>query len=371
MKIGIDCRMYSIHFTGIGRYVYELVSYLEKNDLENEYVLFFNEPNFSDYIPPNERFKKVLVNARHYSYKEQFVFLYKLYKENLDLMHFTHFNAPIFYKRPSVVTIHDLTISFYPGKKLTKPHHRLAYNLTVKNITKRAEKIIAVTKHTKKDLIEVLNVPEDKIEVIYEGLNKNDFFIAGKEDIEKLKMKFDLKKDYIFYVGVLREHKNLLRLITAYNELLKEGVIDLDLVIAGKEDVYFEIRNTIINEGLQKNVRLLGFVQEQDLNILYSGAKAVAYPSLYEGFGLPILEAMAHKVPLACSNFSCLPEIAGKDGAIFFNPLSIESIKNSLKEVLTNEELREKLIENGLKRVDDFSWEKMGGEILALYNSLK
>ena len=362
--------MYSTHFTGIWRYVYELVSYLESHDTKNEYVLFFNEPHFSNYNVPNERFKKVLVNAKHYSYKEQTVFLYKLYKEKLDLMHFTHFNAPLFYFRPSIVTIHDLTLSFYPGKKMTKHHHRLAYNLTIKNITKRAVKIIAVSAHTKKDIIEILNVPEEKIEVVYEWINKSDFFEASPEEIEKLKLNFNLKKDYIFYVWVLREHKNLLRLIKAYSELLKEWE-DIDLVIAWKEDVYLEVRNTIINEKLQKNVHLLGFVSEYDLNVLYSGARAMVYPSLYEGFWLPVLEAMAHSVPVACSNISSLPEIAGENGVVLFNPLSIESIKKWIKEVINNKTLRKKLVENWLKRIKDFSWEKMWEQILNIYNKIE
>ncbi|EKD66217.1 MAG: glycosyl transferase, group 1 [uncultured bacterium (gcode 4)] len=370
MKIWIDCRMYSTHFTGIWRYVYELVSYLESHDTKNEYVLFFNEPHFSNYNVPSVRFKKVLINAKHYSYKEQTIFLYKLYKEKLDLMHFTHFNAPLFYFRPSIVTIHDLTLSFYPGKKMTKHHHRLAYNLTIKNITKRAVKIIAVSAHTKKDIIEILNVPEEKIEVVYEWINKSDFFEASADEIEKLKLNFNLKKDYIFYVGVLREHKNLLRLIKAYSELLKEWE-DIDLVIAWKEDVYLEVRNTIINEKLQKNVHLLGFVSEYDLNVLYSGARAMIYPSLYEGFWLPVLEAMAHSVPVACSNISSLPEIAGENWAVLFNPLSIESIKSGIKEVINNKTLRKRLIENWLKRINDFSWEKMWEQILNLYNKIE
>jgi glycosyltransferase involved in cell wall biosynthesis len=120
------------------------------------------------YNSPNKNFKKVLANTRHYSVKEQTIFLYKLYKENLDLMHFTHFNAPIFYFKPSIVTIHDLTLSFYPGKKMTKFYHRFAYGLSIKSITKKAKKIIAVSRYTKKDIIEVLNVPEDKIEIVYE-----------------------------------------------------------------------------------------------------------------------------------------------------------------------------------------------------------
>lgn len=363
--------MYSINFTWIWRYVYELVSYLEKNDTQNEYVLFFNEPNFSSYISPNERFKKVLANAKHYSYKEQTLFLYKLYKEKLDLMHFTHFNAPFFYFKPSIVTIHDLTLSFYPWKKMTLPHHRLAYNVIIKSITKRAKKIIAVSIYTKKDIVEILNIPEDKIDVIYEWLNKKDFFLASNEVIEKLKLKNDIKKDYLLYVWVLREHKNLLKMINAYSELLKDWKIDLDLVIVWKEDVYSEIRNTIINKWLQKNVRLLGFIAQEELNILYSWAKALVYPSLYEWFWLPILEAMAHKLPITCSNFSCLPEIAWENWAVFFNPLSIESIKKSLIEIIFNDDLRENLIKNWLKRVDDFSWDKMWSEILALYENFQ
>lgn len=370
MKIWIDCRMYSPNFTWIGRYVYELVKYLAENDTKNEYVLFFNEPNYSNFEIPNSRWKKVLVNARHYSYKEQTIFLYKLLKEKLDLVHFTHFNAPILYRLPSIVTIHDLTLSFYPGKKMTKLHHRLAYNLTIKSITKNAKKIIAVSHHTKKDIVEILNIPEEKIEVVYEWVNRENFFIASSEQIEKMKLKFDIKNDYIFYVWVLREHKNILRLMKAYKELIDEWLDNVDLVIAWKEDVYMEIRNYIIKEKLQKNIRLLWFVNEEDLNILYSWAKLVAYPSLYEWFGLPVLETMAHRIPLVCSNFSSLPEIAWENGAIFVNPLSIESIKKWVLEWLNNEELRNKLIENGIRRVEEFRWEKMWEEILSLYNNL-
>jgi alpha-1,3-rhamnosyl/mannosyltransferase len=122
---------------------------------------------------------------------------------------------------------------------------------------------------------------------------------------------------------------------------------------------------------LQKHVKLLWFVSDEDLNALYSWAKAVVYPSLYEWFWLPVLEAMWHGIPLACSNLSCLPEIAWENWAVFFNPLSIEGIKDGIKEVVYNEKLREKLIKNWFKRVKDFSWDKMWKEILELYNSIK
>lgn len=364
--------MYSTSFTWIWRYVFELISYLEKNDTKNEYVLFFNEPHFSLYNCTNSNFKKVLVWARHYSFAEQTIFLYKLYKEKLDLMHFTHFNAPIFYFRPSVVTIHDLTLSFYPGKKMTNILHRLAYWITIKSITRKAKKIIAVSKHTKKDIIEALNISEDKIVVIYEWINKNDFHkIEDKSEIDKIKLKYNIKNNYILYVWVLREHKNILRLVKSYWELLKEW-INFDLVIIGKEDyTTFDVRNAIIEQNIKKNVHLLWYIPDKELNIFYSWALAFVFPSLYEWFWLPILESMVLWIPVACSNLSSLPEVAGQDGAVYFNPLSIESIKQSIKEITENESLRQNLIKNWYKRIDLFSWEKMGKEILEIYTNLK
>lgn len=371
MKIWIDCRMYSSQFTWIWRYVYELISYLSKNDSENEYVLFFNEPHYTNFEIPNERWKKVLVNTRHYSVKEQTSFLFKLLQEKLDLMHFTHFNAPIFYTKPSIVTIHDLTLSFYPGKKMTKPHHRFGYNLAIKSVTKKAQKIISVSNHTKKDIVEILNIPEEKIVTIYEWINKEDFIRASNDEIEKLKLNFNLKKDFIFYTWVLREHKNLVRLVKAYSELVEEW-FDMDLVITGKEDyTYFEVRDMIIAKKLQWRVHLLGFVSEKDLVGLYSSAKAFIFPSLYEWFWLPILEAMSIWTPVACSNISSMPEIAWPEWAMFFNPMSIESIKKWIREVTENENLRTKLIENWFKRVNDFKWENMWKEILDLYKEFK
>lgn len=256
--------MFSPQFTGIGRVVYELVSYLEKHDMENDYVLFMNDPQFSTYTPKNPRFKKVLANVRHYSYAEQTKFLWLLYREKLDLMHFTSFNSPIFYFRPSVLTIHDLTISFYPGRKMTGFHHRLAYNLTIKTAVKRAKKVIAVSKNTKKDIIEALATPDSKVDVVYNGVDTNTFRADYDHlEIKRVRDKFDLKNDYFLYTGVWRDHKNMVRMLKAYALALKEG-LSVDLVIAGKEDpVYHEVRDTIIQESLQKHVRIVGFIEDE------------------------------------------------------------------------------------------------------------
>ncbi|EKE29795.1 MAG: glycosyl transferase group 1 [uncultured bacterium (gcode 4)] len=371
MKIWIDCRMYSTNFTWIWRYVYELISYLAKNDQENEYVLFFNEPHYTSFELPNPKWKKVLANTRHYTVKEQTVFLYKLLKEKLDLMHFTHFNAPILYKKPFVVTIHDLTLSFYPGKKMTRSYHRFGYNLTINKVVKNAMKIIAVSEHTKKDIIEILNIPEEKISVIYEGIKKEEFMRPSQEDIDNQKLKFNIKNEYIYYTWVLREHKNLVRLIKAYAELVEEW-LEEDLVITWKEDyTYFEVRDMIIAKKLQWRIHLPWFVTNKELVGFYAWSRAFVFPSLYEWFWLPVLEAMATWTPIACSNISSIPEIAWENWAVFFNPLSIESIKQWIRTVLHDKLIRDMLIKNWYKRIEDFKWENMWKEILELYINTK
>jgi len=171
MKIGIDARMHGASFTGIGRYTAELIEHLAEQDSDNEYVLFMRKELFESFKCSNDRFKKVLADFPHYSFGEQFGFSKVLKKENLDLMHFTHFNAPIFYNRPFVVTIHDLTLSFFPGKKMNHIFHRMAYHKVIRSVTGNAKKIIAVSNHTKKDLIETLKIPEEKITVIYNGVS--------------------------------------------------------------------------------------------------------------------------------------------------------------------------------------------------------
>ena len=263
--------MFSTQFTGIGRVTSELVSYLEEHDTENDYVLFLNEPQFSLYTPKNPRFKKVLANVRYYSYAEQTRFLWLLLRENLDLMHFTSFNSPILYFRPSIVTIHDLTISFYPGRKMTSFHHRFAYNLTIKSAVRKAKRIIAVSANTKKDIVESLGISDQKIDVIYNGID-NAIFRSDYDPIavKNAREKWNLKTDYLLYTGVWRDHKNMVRMLKAYAQTLKEG-LQLDFVIAGKEDpVYREVRDTIIAENLQKHVHILGFVEDDVYGLLYA-----------------------------------------------------------------------------------------------------
>lgn len=370
MKIGIDCRMYSSQFTGIGRYVYELVRYLSQLDHKNHYTLFFNEPEFSLFKEPHSHWQKVLVNAHHYSFAEQTKFLKILNRSKLDLMHFTHFNAPIFYRRPSIVTIHDLTLSFFPGKKMTSVIHRTGYHIVIKSAVKRAKKIIAVSENTKKDLQHLLHTPSQKIEVIYEGVDGKFQPLHDKKHIEEAKKKYGITNPYLLYTGVWRSHKNLPNLLKAFHILKDTHGFKGELVITGRKDPVYESEITkLIKEfNLQKEVILTGMVDEEDLVPLYNGALVYVFPSLYEGFGLSPLEAMQCGIPVAASNTSCIPEVCGKGNALYFDPRKPKDIAEKIHQLIVDSTLREKLIHNGLQHVKKFSWEEMAKETLKLYN---
>ncbi|MBU1018848.1 MAG: glycosyltransferase family 1 protein [Patescibacteria group bacterium] len=368
MKIGIDARMYSSAFTGIGRYVYELIHNLAEIDDRNEYVIFMNNPQFEEFKSPNKRFKKVLVNAPHYSFGEQWRFLRMLKKENLDLVHFTHFNAPIFYKKPCIVTIHDLTLHFYPGKKMTSFYRRWAYKGVLRSVVSRAKTIISVSKNTKQDLVKLMNVPEERIKVIYEGVNKDFKEVLDEDLIKDVRKKYGIVREFLLYTGVWRSHKNLVNLIKAFSYMKKDEDFDGQLVITGKEDsVYVEVRAMIDELELEGNVVFTGMVPEEELPVLYSAAKVYVFPSLYEGFGLPPLEAMSCGTPVAASKVSCIPEVVGEDNAVFFDPYDPSDISDGVLKVWENEILAGELREKGLERIKNFSWRKMARETLEVY----
>jgi len=399
MRIGIDCRMFKSSFTGIGRYTFELVKNLEKlsaqtsaniqvsadaptkaetivnvNNLaaKNEYVLFLNEPEFSNFEPTATNFTKVLVDAPHYSLKEQTKFLKILNEQNLDLMHFTHFNAPIRYRKPFIVTIHDLTHTLFPGRKMTSLPYRLAYRAVVKNAVRKAKIVIAVSNNTKEDLIKILKVPEEKIKVIYEGANEEfrQLTDAEKETSAKiLNEKYGIAQPFFLYTGVHRYHKNLTRLIKAF-KFISNKYPDLKLVITGKPDpLYPEAEQEVADQNLEEKVVFTGLIPENELIALYNLAEIYIFPSLYEGFGLPILEAFACGAPVCASNISSIPEVAGKDNAIFFNPYDEKDIAEKTLSIFENSARRNKLIQNGLIRIKNFSWKKMAKEILEVYNT--
>ncbi len=341
-KIGIDARFFGAKDKGFGRYTENLIRNLEIMDLQGQYFIFLRQDSWDKYQPQNSNFQKVLADYKWYGIKEQIFFPLKLKKYNLDLVHFTHFNVPIFYRGKFIVTIHDLTLRHFPTHKrslknfIFYPFKKIAYLIVFRHAIKNSEKIIAISNYTKQEILKYYRVNPDKIKVIYEGA----------PEIFRHSMSKDRTSDvpYLLYVGNDYPHKNLERLKLAFEKLKRDG-LNCELVLITK------------------------FVSEEELDNLYKNASAFVFPSLSEGFGLPPLEAMARGVPVVSSNATCLPEVLG-DAVIYFDPLDVDDMAEKIKKALLDEDLRKDLIAKGFEQIKKYSWQKMAEETLNLYRFL-
>ena len=371
LKIGIDARMFSDAFTGIGRYNYELTKRLFKQTSLNgrslEWVIFLNEPQFSEFDFPAS-VKKVLVDASHYSWMEQTKFLKLLNQERCDLVHFTHFNLPLLYRRPFVVTIHDTTISFYPGKKMNVWWRKLAYQLVIRHAVKVSRHIITVSEHTKKDVLKLFRVRSQKISPIHIAPS-SEFKPSTKAEQKRVKQQLGLADTFLLYTGNWREHKNLVGLIEAFAQLQKKHP-SLQLVVTGKEDPHYpEVKQAIEKLGLTSAIKLVGLVDFNDLVALFGSAKLYVCPSFYEGFGLPPLEAMACATPVAVSRAASLPEVCGKS-AVYFDPHDTANMAQVMLSLLEDEQKLTQLSEQGPAWAGSFSWDKCAAKTLQTYQSV-
>ena len=373
MKIGIDARLYGTKHAGLGRYTLELVDKLQEIDQQNEYVIFLQAGNFEECRIKNINFRKVLADFKAYSFGEQLLFPSLIRRQKLDLMHFPHFNVPFIYRGRYVVTIHDLIISHHPNSRATTLPPWLyklklyIYNLVVKSAAQRADKIIAVSNFTKKDVISLLAVKEDKIKVIYEGFNLPS---STEGECQKLLERQGIGDEFLLYVGAAYPHKNLEKLIQAF-EMICSRTPGLQLVLVGKLNFFYErLKQYVLDNHSEINNLIIftGYLSDQELSCLYQRAKLYVFPSLIEGFGLPPLEAQAYNLPVVSSDSSCLPEVLG-DSAIYFKPDDFKDMAEKIMLGLCDVPLRSRLAEKGSLNIRQFSWEKMAQEILALYYS--
>ncbi|MFC1701032.1 glycosyltransferase family 4 protein [Patescibacteria group bacterium] len=364
MRIGIDARFYGPKKQkGLGRYVKELISGLEKIDNNCEFIIFLRKNNWDEYYPVNNKFKKVLADYKWYGFAEQIFFPFKIWKAKVDLMHFPHFNVPLFCPVDFVVTIHDLILKHFPTRKASTLGPILyfiknyVYRFVIWISVKRAKKIITVSEYTKKDILDSFNIEANKVDVIYEGVFTRSLPLDNLGILRKHK----IVKSYLLYVGNAYPHKNLEKLILAFN-----GLYGLQLVLVGQIDYFYRRLKKFVYKKNINNIIFTDFVSDEDLAILYKNADLYIFPSLYEGFGLPPLEAMAYGLPVVCSNSSCLPEILG-DAAIYFDPKDINDIINKIKQVLYSQDMRKKLISSGYNRIEKYSWLKMSKKIYDIY----
>jgi len=380
MKIGIDARKIlnpeKGEAAGIGHYTYHLLRHLLEIDKKNKYVLFFDYRLAKKKL---EKFKQKNVEIKYlpfYHYKRYLGLVYSrllvtatLARENLDVFHFPAGNIPAKYTGKKILTVHDLAVWKHPDL-FARPERRQARSITSSTL-KNVEKIITVSRATASDIKEIFKVGDEKIKVIHNGIDKRFFIAPRAVQIKKNLLKYRIKKDYILYLGQLEPRKNLTRLIGAFTELkrryLKEN---FQLVIAGRSGwLAKEIRHIATETEYYEDIIFTGYVEPDDLTSIFGGAKLFVFPSIYEGFGMPVVEAMACQVPVVLSDTPALKEVAAGAG-VFVNPYNISGLAEAMWKVLNNNSLRETLIKNGLERAHQFNWEKCARETLKVYEEV-
>jgi glycosyltransferase involved in cell wall biosynthesis len=380
MRIGIDARFYGPQGKGLGRYTQRLIENLEKIDRSNYYIIFLTKENWEEYRPQNPKFKKVIADYRWYTLAEQIFFPIKILRNGIDLMHFPHFNVPILYPKKFIVTIHDLILTKFPTKRATTlgpllyKIKYLGYQLTIGLAIRRAKKIITVSECTKKELIKQFKVDPEKISVTYEAADRVE---TGQLKLPETGLeRYGIVKKYLLYVGNAYPHKNLEGLLKVFKKLKENLEFEYQLVLVGKEDYFYNrLKNEARGLGVLNKINgyspaiFFGFSSQEILADLYRNATLYVFPSFYEGFGLPALEAMSYGLTVAASNSSCLPEILGS-AALYFDPRDEDNMGKIILDGLNNEPLRQNLIANGFKQIQKYSWPDCAKKTLEIYLSV-
>lgn len=354
LRIGFDCRH---NLSGIGSYITNLLEQFSTIDSQNEFVLFGMVNSFTH----KKNFHNIPMDIPIYNLKEQFVINQVATRSKLDLLHIPHYNIPIAYKGNIITTVHDIIHLKFPEFLPNKLAYYYAKYL-LKSALKKSKKIITVSENTKRDLIDFFQVDAEKIETVYNGVSDRFTRIHDQVLIDSFKQKRGITKPYILCVGNVRPHKNINRLVQAYKELYKINQRYLLVIVGEKRQSMSFLED---HEGLI----FTGYIDDNDLITAYNGADLFIYPSLYEGFGIPPLEAMKCGVPVACSNSSSLPEVVGQ-ASILFDPYDIGTMVKAMLNGLIQKDLRAKLIEEGFRRAALFTWEEAAQKTLNIYNKV-
>jgi glycosyltransferase involved in cell wall biosynthesis len=369
MHIGIDVRLPFYQMGGISQYILHLLPALAALDTENHYLLFHMGRDGRSYLPdsaPNFQ-RKNMVTPCHHKF-ERWALGLELLPYRLDVLHSPDFIPPQWGGQHKLITVHDLNFIFYP-QFLTQDSMRY-YADQIERAVQVADHISADSHATRHDLIEQLRVPPEKITTVH--LAANLLYERPYEEtaVSATLQKLNLPRDFILFVGTLEPRKNLPFLIRAYDDLLKQGEIDVPLVlVGGKGWLYEEVFTTIDELGLRDKVRHLTGIFDEALAHLYHAAGVLVTPSHYEGFGLPALEAMHCGCPVIVSNRGSLPEVAGEAGLQL--PLDEEAVwTDALRRVLTDSALRQKMIERGHVQAKTFTWQNAAQMTLGIYEAV-
>ncbi len=379
LTIGIDFTSAARERAGIGRYARELVRALSRVDSVNRYILFIPRDAHPDLLtfdfPPNFRIRRAPLTERILAalwQRARAPLPIEVFIGRVDVFYSPDFLLPPTLAKRTLVTVHDLSYVRVPDCFPTVLKNYL--NRTVPRAIRRADVVLGDAASTCRDLQEIYGVPRDKTHVLYSGVDSRFCPDIPRADVERVRSKYDLAAPYLLSVSTLQPRKNYVRLIQAFHQLvpaLPAALSNLQLVISGgKGWMYDEIFSTVEKLGLRDRVKLPGFADDADLPALYAQARLFVYPSLYEGFGLPVAEAMASGVPVVCSNASSIPEVAG-DAAVYFDPLDVDGMAKAIQRALTDEPLASDLRNRGLNQIKQFSWDKAARELLGYLTASK
>ena len=378
MRIGIDIRTLNPQSpTGIGKYIYSLLQHFVQLDGENTYDVYYPfRSNSSSWIRKNlgDSFAAHMGWVPEFLSAEKFNDLWlrrylpaRIKKDRIDVFHGPSYLLPEEGNVKRIVTIHDLSPVLFPSM-----YEGITSNAIVrrtKNAVEQADAVIADSEHTRRDIIELYHTPPDKVRTIYLGIDERYSGPVEEGYVQEVREKYDLPEDFILHVGSYHPRKNTEVILRALSNLRKRGKV-VRLVLSGKKTRYFSrIQELVRDLQLEKFVKFMGYIPDEQVHALYSCAKALVYPSLYEGFCLPMIEAMASGLPCIVANTACLPEVAG-EAVILVDPNSPENIADAIIRVLENHEVREELSKAGYERSKKFSWKKAASETLDLYKEV-
>lgn len=378
MKIGFDAKRAFHNFRGLGNFSRTLLEGLYHHYPENDYYLYtppFKDPRALNWakkmggeqvhiVTPQDTLSKALPALW------RSINLGKVASENkLDIYHGLSHELPVSTDSltcKKVVTIHDLIFMRYP--QFFPWVDRQVYRAKYLHSCQKADKVVAICQQTKRDIVELLHIDESKVEVIYQSCHPLFYEKLREGEKQIVLSKYNLKQPFILNVAAIVENKNGLTLLEAFDQIKNET--ECSLVFVGNGKGYKKkLQQQIIKKGLQERVYILEGVDGKDLPAIYQSAKVFAFPSFYEGFGLPIVEAMASSVPVVTSTGSCFPE-AGGEAATYIDPTSSEDLARAMKELLGSQVKREEMIQKGLNYVQRFSWDKTSQELMNLYSRL-
>jgi glycosyltransferase involved in cell wall biosynthesis len=374
VKIAIDIRRMTEF--GVGTYIRNVVRTLGRLDHENKYLLIGTPARAQEIgaLPPN--FRSVPLTAPERSLQGYREFRMTLKRLECDLVHVPNlFSVPRGLPCPYVMTVHDMLEHMSRAHEQSGIWRSLHFQLT-RRVLRDAVRIFAVSNFTKTEIEKLFEIPPDRIEVVYNAIDER--FLHGHAsaaDRELIAQRYQVTYPFLLYAGRVSPHKNVVRMIEAFSALktaLERNRIypDLKLIIIGDDlSGNPDLRRTVVRSGVQNDVRFLGFIPIEVLRIFYDEAKIFVFPSLYEGFGLPPLEAMAHGTPVVTSNVSSLPEVVG-NAAVLVNPENVFEIMRALHRVLTDQALRDRLKERGYQQTAKFSWETSVRRMLDTYHQI-